>query len=507
MGHSYSANLNGKFFAGNHLSHIQPESAVPLLYEIANNPKYDYSSILQALQNINSDESVDALYKLAYSSNAELRVQATLHLGQTHNSNVVPLVLKLLEHNDSNVRSCAVDVLDSLAAFDLERVINALLKILESSDLEMRESAVYSLSDVAKNNRDAEEEYSLIIDKLLEALNHPSDSSMRRNAASTLRHHNFPAVITGLEKSLREDTSYRVRAIAADSLGELGCISSISYLAEALENNNRFVRDRVAFALGKIEDPSVIPVLFRAFEHEDHNVREKAAWALGKRGFKEVIPFLSEKLKYSTNDRVRLWAAQSIIGVSDKAILPTLNKALEDAKVDVRKNVVLALSNIKEEKAISLLLKAFADPRQSVRKEAANVLKKELGPEYLDDVKRIFLEPMYFIQTSNNQNWEIKELQKRERYSSELSNSLTNNLVDIQEKAIEIFLSIQQRCQYYDYNVWYKAKRHNCYFRELWLRNREVILENMATFSLKKNKQVLSRTCRFISHFFRERDF
>ncbi|NOX54375.1 MAG: HEAT repeat domain-containing protein, partial [Planctomycetes bacterium] len=74
----------------------------------------------------------------------------------------------------------------------------------------------------------------------------------------------------------------RVRAVAANRLGELRAKQALPVLIDALSDRSPQVRSEAARALGRIRDPRAVEPLIRALKDPDSTVRFYAAWALGE---------------------------------------------------------------------------------------------------------------------------------------------------------------------------------------------------------------------------------
>jgi HEAT repeat protein/energy-coupling factor transporter ATP-binding protein EcfA2 len=186
-----------------------------------------------------------------------------------------------------------------------------------------------------------------------------------------------------------QDKNNRVRAAAAESLGNLGVTdeSVISALVAALQDEKEQVRREAAASLGRlgVTDDSVISALVAALQDEDDSARALAFISLGNLGVTDslgnlgvtndsVISALVAALQ-DKDDEVREDAAGSLglLGVTDDLVISALVAALQDEKEWVRQKAVESLGRlgVTDESVISALVAALQDEKERVRREAA----------------------------------------------------------------------------------------------------------------------------------------
>jgi len=72
---------------------------------------------------------------------------------------------------------------------------------------------------------------------------------------------------------------------------------AVEPLIQFLKDDNKGIREGVAWALGEIGDTRAVEPLIRALNDEDENVQKEAAWALGEIGDTRAVEPLSQALK------------------------------------------------------------------------------------------------------------------------------------------------------------------------------------------------------------------
>jgi hypothetical protein len=100
------------------------------------------------------------------------------------------------------------------------------------------------------------------------------------------------ANIEDVERSLREDRSYKLRVSSALILGRLGQSRSIAPLIGALEDSHPAVRASAARALGQIGSPIARDAVLRALRDSAPVVRNMARQALRRLGPPDELPAL-----------------------------------------------------------------------------------------------------------------------------------------------------------------------------------------------------------------------
>lgn len=88
--------------------------------------------------------------------------------------------------------------------------------------------------------------------------------------------------VESLTKTLREDKNPEMRYWAAESLGRFGpeARPAVPDLVEALKDDNKMIRQGVAYALGEIGDTEAVPALQTATKDPEKDVRTAADFAL-----------------------------------------------------------------------------------------------------------------------------------------------------------------------------------------------------------------------------------
>ncbi len=238
-----------------------------------------------------------------------------------------PLLVKLLENPDSQVRLSAAMALGNIG---YKPATMALRKMWQ--DDRSREVQVGAASSVARMEKD-ENAFSFIV------------------------------------KSL-QDNAVNVRKTAAEALGKIGDKRAFEPLIGALKDNSADVRDQAAWALAHIRNKKAIKSLIGALNDSDANVRGSAALALGYLGDDQALEPLTRALRDHDTD-VRIWAAAALGELGDKRATEPLIKTLKDENEDVRGEAAGALGQLRDKRATKALIKALQDQEDLVRDIAA----------------------------------------------------------------------------------------------------------------------------------------
>lgn len=148
---------------------------------------------------------------------------------------------------------------------------------------------------------------------------------------------------------------------------------SFDELLSDLQNGDKDIRQSVVFALGRLVDARVPQALITATSDTDDYVRECAAISIGMRfsphlGIRELclqeIPVFMEAMSPLVNDSapwVREATVKSLGEIRDKKAVPMLIAALQDGFSDVRWSAVCSLGKIGDERAIEPLKDVLQD--------------------------------------------------------------------------------------------------------------------------------------------------
>ena len=279
----------------------------------------------------------------------------------------------------------------SYCASDPQKFANLIEELLDSA-----EKGFYRTFDILSKIGDER-----IVDRLLQWLSESEDEIIRREAAYALGEIGDSRAIDGLANALGDQESW-VRANAAEALGRIRDSRAIHPLAKALMDvaigptagealkeigdpsvtmafmqclghRDKEIQIDAARVLGFIGDPSSIPSLANLLGHREAEMRWAAVNALSLIGHPETIDPLLEAL---TDDDVGWDAAYALAAIGDSKAVPRLIETLTHKHRGIRQRAACALGGITDPRAVRALVGALADVDPGVRLLAAEGLGK-----------------------------------------------------------------------------------------------------------------------------------
>jgi HEAT repeat protein len=174
-----------------------------------------------------------------------------------------------LESENSRDRMLALVSLREVAPIDAVPLIK---KVLDDDNLQVRSMAVFALG-----LKPTEECYPILVN-LLEA---DPDYGIRADAAGALGYLEDIRALEPLSRAFYEDTDWLVRFSAAVSLGNLKDPRAHDVLIQALSSEEVVVQQAAIAALGELKDVEAVDYILRFAQSDDWIVRQRLAEALG----------------------------------------------------------------------------------------------------------------------------------------------------------------------------------------------------------------------------------
>lgn len=329
-------------------------------------------------------------------------------------ANVIPALIKALNHNDTKIRSHAVDALYFHVGIQDEIVVPALIRALKDKDAEVRERAASGLS-IAAIKAD------IAVPALIEAL---KDKNSRVRGTATF--------------ALRNASTKAEMALPA--------------LIKALEDENATVQGNAAIALANLhsfnaDTKKAIPELLKALKDDNAPVRSYAILALSKNdtAYKMAIPGLVQALQ-DPYAHVRANAAIAIrtIGVEDPTAISPLIDLLKDENPSVRSNAAYALGlfSTDPDAVLPALIEALKDETFKVRRKAAAYSLTDIAAnQYRHTATMQHTEQALKVVSKIKQVLADPELQK-EAYIEECRSSVERSLESLQNKRQSFLLQL-----------------------------------------------------------------
>ena len=221
-----------------------------------------------------------------------LKTQAIETLGYLKNTRAIKPIIEILQdkNQDEYTHIAAIEALRSLKS---DLAVQPLIKILQENKSDsLISSASWALTNLGK----------VAVEPLIEVLQH-ENSDVRMMVASALGTIRDKKAIQPLYNLLQNQTATSHELLytlgsggfppIASALAEL---KAVDELIVSLKNPNAIVRQQAAWALGNIADIQVVSPLIQALEDEDKEVREEARQSLMKLSsesseIKSMLPF------------------------------------------------------------------------------------------------------------------------------------------------------------------------------------------------------------------------
>jgi HEAT repeat protein len=174
-----------------------------------------------------------------------------------------------LDSESTRDRMVALASLRNVSAEDAMPLIK---KVLDDKNLQIRSMAVFALGI-----KGTPESYPILV-KLMEG---DPDYGIRADAAGALGYLEDPRAFEPLVRTFYEDTDWLVRFSAAVSLGNLKDPRAHDVLVQALDSEEVVLQQAAIAALGEIKDLEAVDHILRFAQSEDWLVRQRLAEALG----------------------------------------------------------------------------------------------------------------------------------------------------------------------------------------------------------------------------------
>jgi len=172
-------------------------------------------------------------------------------------------------------------------------------------------------------------------------------------------------VIAALAESATYDKAWGVRAVAAESLGELGGPVAAKKLIEALNSAKEpWLRARMVAALGNFKDDKDVPAKLQNIAEQDTSYRARAAalQALAKLKAPNAFAILNSAIAAdSPDDFLRNAALRSLGGLGDEKAVPVLREWVVRGKpMETREAAIFSLARLqKENKEITTQIASY----------------------------------------------------------------------------------------------------------------------------------------------------
>lgn len=143
-------------------------------------------------------------------------------------------------------------------------------------------------------------------------------------------------------------------------------------LLSAIRDNRPAMRENAAYILGILGSPTATPVLIEALHDAVAAVRMQAAKALGRVGDPSAVPVLLSALQ-GANEQMGSQIFSSLVRLGPAAV-PVLIETSTSSSTWMRWNCIRALGDIRDHRALPVLVRALLDLDHSVAWMGAKAL-------------------------------------------------------------------------------------------------------------------------------------
>lgn len=215
-----------------------------------------------------------------------------------------------------------------------------------------------------------------------------TDGTLRKEAAEGIEATGSPRYVEALVEAL-DDEEKSIREAVVNALVAIGQ-PSVEPLIAAMEDQLDAGLVEAARALGLIGDSRACEPLSRFLEGEEGRifVKEAAAVALGKIGGKCALDILIKSLE---DPRNQIYTVQGL-AASGSVALDHLIAALGDSSWRIRAGVAEALGQIKDPRSVDALLECLLDDDTTVQLGAIKALAEIGDPKAADSLIRTYYE-------------------------------------------------------------------------------------------------------------------
>jgi HEAT repeat protein len=331
-------------------------------------------------------------------------------LGKTRSEAAVQLLIDLLKDESSSVRSHVVYALGQIGG---EAAISGLIEALKDDEYSVRSSVIDALRQIGGES---------ILPVLIKAL---EDQKLWGQAITLLTEAELGEKL-GLGDNFKilsaaiEHLDSDIRWGAAIALIQMDSIKSAPILCKAIKNPNPDVQFSAAVALGMMGFEIAVPILQREIEFIDSSDTQRMViYALAKIDSERSVSAIQELFQNSNPDIVNL-VVNTLLSIDIEEISPTLRRLyarLQDARCRFEASIYQLLNT---EETSNRILKATQNISSEVVKSAAFFLNKIGNPKMFSTL------------------WQ----QQRRLFQKDIAETIT---------------AIQNRCKFYNYDIWQEA--------------------------------------------------
>lgn len=284
--------------------HVEEKVRGLLDYEELNNGKIRGKKEEVRVFELIGVRDLDALIKNLEGSDVFMKRRSIELLGQSRNTNALPMILRCLSDPDETSRLSAALALVKLAPMDHDETLNALMKLLSREVSEkVLSAAITAAGKLCSTDR---------ILELIPFLDSPND---------------------------------RIVANAVESIGQVRTSKCMDLILPKLNSRSNRVKANAAMALFAAGHAEVIDTLKPMLMHSDPLMRSSAAFAIGE------LTLIAEKDYLVRQWRDQPQATKYFLAELQESV-PMLVVLLKDPDLMVKRQAIVALGKIRDKSAV-----------------------------------------------------------------------------------------------------------------------------------------------------------
>ncbi len=347
----------------------------PLIASLKDKDEMVRQAAALALGKKRDPQAVQPLIVALNDESEETCMSAAWALGEIRDPRTIEPLISAIKGGRERLRGSAADALGKFG----DNVVQILMAVLQENELNVRWAATRALSEVLNIP-----ELSMLASQ---------QSEQRQIAAQALGNTHDPRVVAPLIAALQDDEDGVCKA-AAYALGKLGDANAIEPLIKILGSGKDFLRSTVADVLVEYYDIPWAPHLVRIWSRESE-IREAAANALGDIGDLRAVDPLVEAILIG-DSRVRFVAIKALGKLGSPQAVNPLMIAITDEDSIVRQAAADALVQI-DNLGVAHHIANLRDQNSNVRLAAVRSIEEagdsraagSLFVSLLDEDKRV----------------------------------------------------------------------------------------------------------------------
>lgn len=425
-------------------------TAIPLLKPLLKDKDYDIRKfaldLISEIKQCSYPEEIVRLLK--EDPNPNVRASAAKVIGLLQYKEALPSLIDAL--NDEEW--VCFSVLESIALFKDNSTINSIITLLNNTSDSIRYAAIDALGKIGSKEA---------AKALLEYFKKADDFEKEAIIKSLVQIGMTPSLLESSEilKNILKNGDWEEKMIALKGIAdikEISCVKDIIDLAGSLDSSEPEDEDKLVFIKDVLINIGCNDSLINILNDPEirYRGRKIVIEVIGELGCKEAVPYIVNLLGVDFRD-VRRAAAKALVKMPDMCIGNILFDAIDDEDGHVRKEAVIALGKIKDERAFMPLMNCLLkEPYKDVAEEIVKTLLAldsesvyKFINEFPDSIKEIIAryadDFMILLQLSEEKNKDIRTAAiislgkfNEEKAFKRLSNALKDSEPDVRKAAV-----------------------------------------------------------------------